>query len=443
MKETITIKNFGGLKDAVIPLNSINIFIGKQASGKSVTAKLIYFFRKIFEDIFDGLIDNKNLKEINEIIEKRFKNYFPVDTWTKANFKIEYKLGDRNKFLVDDRLVYDNSNKSIIVEGNKNGRLTINYKEIIRGLEFFQRTFIEAFKKERFHEFMQPQPSDDENIKILGLIASSNPNLMAKLTFQIIAGSGIQSFCPQMFIPAGRAYFANIQSSVFSILARGESIDPFVIEFGTFYEIYRKVALEADDKNGELITKFIETILGAEYYVDKSGEYLVHKDKRKVPLLYCSSGQQEVLPLVLLMKYLRAVLENNAAFSIYIEEPEAHLFPSSQKTVVEMISHIHNLSKDKSQLFITTHSPYILTAFNNLLQAGYLLEQGADKEKLFKIVPEFEVLKCGELNAYAFQDGGVVSLIDEETGLISADMLDQVSEEIAIQFDELLELENA
>lgn len=92
------------------------------------------------------------------------------------------------------------------------------------------------------------------------------------------------------------------------------------------------------------------------------------------------------------------------------------------------------------QFVITTHSPYILTAFNNLLQAGYLLEQGADKKKLFKIVPEFEVLKCGELNAYAFQDGGVVSLIDEETGLISADLLDQVSEEIAVQFDELLEL---
>ena len=91
-------------------------------------------------------------------------------------------------------------------------------------------------------------------------------------------------------------------------------------------------------------------------------------------------------------------------------------------------------------MVITTHSPYILTSFNNLLQAGQLLESGVNKKKLFKIVPEFEVLKPGELNAYAFEDGDVTSLIDEETGLISADLLDQVSEEIAVQFDELLDL---
>jgi hypothetical protein len=105
-----------------------------------------------------------------------------------------------------------------------------------------------------------------------------------------------------------------------------------------------------------------------------------------------------------------------------------------------MIATAYNLSNGMSQMFITTHSPYILTSFNNLLQAGELLEKGVSKGKLFKIVPEFEVLKPRELNAYAFADGDVKSLIDEETGLISADLLDQVSEEIAIEFDELLSL---
>lgn len=439
MKETITIKNFGGLKDAVIPLNSINIFIGKQASGKSVTAKLIYFFRKIFEDIFDGLIDEKKPREIFDVIEKRFKRYFPVETWAKANFTIEYKFGDTNKFYTAEQLIYDTSGKSVVIEGYKNGVLRINYREIIKELELLLKSFINAFKGNSFPEFLNTQSLGEKNV--LEFIASTNPNMLAKLGFQIVGGSGVQTFSPQMFIPAGRAYFANIQNSVFSILARGETIDPFVIEFGYFYEMYRNVVLDLNEKeNIDFIQKFTEEILGAVYYVDKSGEYLIHSDKRKVPLLFCSSGQQEVLPLILLMRYFKILLENNAAFSLYVEEPEAHLFPSSQKKIVEMIATAHNLSKDKSQLIITTHSPYILTAFNNLLQAGHLLENGADKKKLFKIVPEFEVLKCGELNAYAFQDGGVVSLIDEETGLISADLLDQVSEEIAVQFDELLEL---
>jgi hypothetical protein len=63
-----------------------------------------------------------------------------------------------------------------------------------------------------------------------------------------------------------------------------------------------------------------------------------------------------------------------------------------------------------------------------------------NKRKLSQIVPQTEMLKPNKLNAYAFQDGSVISLIDEETGLISADLLDEVSEEIAIEFDELLNL---
>ena len=67
MKEGITIVNFGGIKKATISLNSINIFIGKQASGKSITAKLLYYFKGIFNEILEGI------KEENSKIEKIFQ----------------------------------------------------------------------------------------------------------------------------------------------------------------------------------------------------------------------------------------------------------------------------------------------------------------------------------------------------------------------------------
>jgi predicted ATPase len=429
MKETISIKNFGGLKDVTIPLNSINIFIGKQASGKSVTAKLIYFFRQSFEDIFDGLTENKKQKDIEEEIIKRFKKYFPVDSWSKGKFSIKYVTSNEHTIIQNDEILQV-SLASISIERRVKDSIKINCSELVNQISLLQKYISNTLQKEETRDVFQD--------------FSSNPKDIAKFLYHVLSNQNfLKPFGFQIFIPAGRSFFSNIQSSIFSILATGDSIDPFIIEFGSFYE--RAKVANYDLKSEELQTHIqnsMTEVLGANFFSDKSGDYLIHKDGRKIGLLFCSSGQQESLPLVLILRNYFAKLNSMEFISntIYIEEPETHLFPSAQKKIVEMIASAHNISKDKSQLVITTHSPYILTSFNNLLQAGQLLESGTNKKKLFKIVPEHEILKPGELNAYAFADGGVSSLIDEETGLISADLLDQVSEEIAIEFDELLNL---
>ncbi len=430
MKETITIKNFGGLKDVTIPLNSINIFIGKQASGKSVTAKLIYFFRKVFEDIFDGLAEDKNHKEIDKEILEHFKIYFPVESWSKGNFFIKYETGDEYKVFKNEKKNLSNVGH-ISIERKTKDDIKVNYPKLINHISLSQKSISEYFQTEEG--------------KKLVLTVKQQPKVLAKVLYQTGLNSMAKPFGLQIFVPAGRSFFSNIQSNVFSLIKGGNSIDPFLIEFGVTYENFKKFENNSEvEKSSKYIENFLLQVLDAKFLTDKTGDYLIHTDGRKINLLFCSSGQQEVLPLALILKNFVANLNSieTATNTLYIEEPEAHLFPSAQKKVVEMIATAHNLSKGKSQLVITTHSPYILTSFNNLLQAGQLLEKGVNERKLFKTVPEFEILKPGELNAYAFQDGGVMSLIDEETGLISADLLDQVSEEIAVQFDELLDIKS-
>ncbi len=91
-------------------------------------------------------------------------------------------------------------------------------------------------------------------------------------------------------------------------------------------------------------------------------------------------------------------------------------------------------------LVITTHSPYILTSINNLLQAGklYGAADPPTKRKLNQILPESNSFKPGEVAFYALEDGHAKSILDPETGLIDATAIDQVSDDIAVQFDELL-----
>jgi hypothetical protein len=62
------------------------------------------------------------------------------------------------------------------------------------------------------------------------------------------------------------------------------------------------------------------------------------------------------------------------------------------------------------------------------------------KKKVEQIIPKKLMIDTASLNAYAFKDGRTESIIDAETGLIHAVYLDKVSEEIAIQFDSLLNL---
>lgn len=125
-----------------------------------------------------------------------------------------------------------------------------------------------------------------------------------------------------------------------------------------------------------------------------------------------------------------------------IEEPEAHLFPAAQKKIVELLGLVFNNARSPLQLIITTHSPYVLTSLNNLIQASIISKNSAkSKELVNKIIPKEIIIENSFLNAYAFKEGKAESIIDNETGLIYSEYLDLVSEEIAVQFDQLLDVE--
>ena len=63
--EKISIKNFGGMTSLEVELRQINIFIGPQASGKSITVKLLFFFKNILSDIIESISDGEDKRIFN------------------------------------------------------------------------------------------------------------------------------------------------------------------------------------------------------------------------------------------------------------------------------------------------------------------------------------------------------------------------------------------
>ena len=394
MKEILTMENFLGL-NCEVQLNKINLIIGPQSSGKSVIAKLFYFFKNIDKLLVDSISSTR--KKFDSELENKFLQYFSVDSFANDKFRITFKNARfefiiTNDFLDIIQIKYSNS-----------------FKEHIKKIT----ELLNKHKKESIR-----------SLPISGIIKSR-----------------------QTYIPAGRSLFTFMQDNIFTWISEERSIDSFLMEFGSYYEIVKRLGekrfslaghLHKNTAVDELADKLVALLLKGKF-IRKDGKDFIVSDKILTPLEFTSSGQQEILPLILVLK--RLMYTTRA--SIYIEEPEAHLFPVSQKYITELIALVFN--ETKNQIFITTHSPYILTAFNNLIYAGQLEEtlktNKTKSTKLNKIIPEKLRLKISDISAYTLDDkGNIISIINSETGLIDGNVIDSVSDELGSSFDQLLDL---
>lgn len=411
MSEKIIIKNFGGLKKVEFELRNINILIGPQASGKSVAVKLLYFFKKFTSEMLKSLENGDNKRKFDKKQKERFTTYFPKESWPNDSFLIEYRIG----------------NNWIVVEKQKNKNLVFAYSEGYR----------KVFNKGK-KVFKVTQKTDD----FLYLIERSDYVPLFKDYVENEIGN-IFNF-GQYFIPAGRSFFANVQSNIFSFLSSNQSLDPFLVEFGSFYENLKR-PFYVKGRLGSIKDRFDELtseIINGKFQREGVKDYIIHEDTRKVNLANASSGQQETLPLTVVLK---ALIDPMPFFDggavLYIEEPEAHLFPTAQKKIVQLLARTFN-SGSKFQIIITTHSPYILSAFNNLIEAGKIVDEDASKEKAVnKVIPKEEAIKPKDIIAYSLFNGKKKVLIDKTTKLIAQNELDAVSDELSVEFGKLLDIE--
>ena len=112
---------------------------------------------------------------------------------------------------------------------------------------------------------------------------------------------------------------------------------------------------------------------------------------------------------------------------IIIEEPELNCFPETQyKLMKHFISNLIYRDGEtigyKNQLLLTTHSPYILTSLNNLMEA-YKTGQLRNKET-DEIIEDKYWINPNDVSAYMMLSNGTCEdIFDREEGLIKAEKL--------------------
>ena len=89
----------------------------------------------------------------------------------------------------------------------------------------------------------------------------------------------------------------------------------------------------------------------------------------------------------------------------------------------------------------TTHSPYVLSSFNTLMLAYKVGHQSEEnRAKVEALIPARHWINPDDFSAYYVGGGTVRSIISDTTGLISESELDDVSEDLAGEQDQLLDL---
>ena len=399
----LEIVKFGPIENSIFDIKDVNIFIGESATGKSIITKLIYISNTFIRFIISkGTKDSNTLNTIQNLKESFRNSYFNI-------FKDTYKNFDFTYYYTDEKFVrFTHSNKS---------QYKVEFSdELKREIETAYTNF-----KKRFENLEQNNIESDSML----------PSIYGLLLFQEI--KKVFTKDNYIYIPAGRSFFTMLSKNIFSIIENGVEIDYIFTQFGGLFQNAKKEFENLNKKISKkdllfIESKYKELLKGTYAFVDDEDRIYINKDEF-LPLNQISSGQQELLPALLI---LLSVLNSKTSTTIIFEEPEAHLFPKDQQRLIELLIYILNHTQSGNRLIITTHSPYILSVLNNLIYAGKLNSKYID-ENLY--------LHFENISAYSLSNNKAKSILNKENNLIDANYIDDVSNDIANIFDKLLDEE--
>lgn len=340
----LVIRNLGPLKEADIELKRINVIIGSQSSGKSCVLKTACYctwVEKRIEltqtaDFFAQ--DNNFLNELERF--HKLKGYIKADTF----------IGYESDFM---SFSYDNATKTFTFswkEGRWDYRRSkVTYIPAERNLvaaipNWFQVKFADDNIRDFMADWETARQATTNDLSVLNLGVSYHYDANSRSDkVQVADGvtldftntsSGLQSVIP-LYVHLN--YLMSIQDGRIansSVTGSKEENNLTNLIFTQFSPIFGKQASEEDIKKNRPSVVFKIN--------DKNYTLQVSDIKR----------MQDIISQYIVTDHC----------DIFLEEPEANLFPPTQTVLVEWLI---DLTKEKKpcNLFIATHSPYILETF--------------------------------------------------------------------------------
>jgi AAA15 family ATPase/GTPase len=404
--EILEVDTFLSISHVKWEFRSFNIITGDMGAGKSLCIKLLKFFEDIIPELltspYDDFIEKLDVNRFYEFLSRKFANIFVLPVFDNNKyppFRIRYAFSFKEE--VCDIIITGGDETNIVVKSSFLEELLTTWKE------FLEKKIIASHKK--------VTPDGFEEVK-------------RSLYAELLNKFGSYFPLATTFIPASRA-----------ALAFGSNYtDDYLKEYRTLLDVLPRFK----NRNQEIIN----TILKAKMKIN-GALWLESDDGRQTPIAKASSGQQEIIYVLMLLEKLgNFQYTYGTTQSVFIEEPSAHLFPLEQKQTIEHIVWMYNCLKDEKKsvrFFITTHSPYILNSLNNILKKGALIEKHKEQTDRINNMVDIPHLHADDISAYFINgDGTGESMLDENEKYLYAHKIAGISRDIDEVTQKLSELNN-
>ncbi len=429
----LIVKNFIHLREAELDLDKkLVVLIGEQASGKSTLARLLYSFSNVTHAIRKWLwIVNWEEEQtlgsaLAHHLTQQFRLFFGEPT-RLGPFEVTYHyteesavtiaLTDDGQLDITPPAIMDELNaryakyqvelrkamEKSVKEGEAPGNTFTPSERML--LEIFLGTEIEGIRKQLFGTERSSLyiPSDRQ-------IASNYPDAFKRVFYGGIKRDIFERDVENNPVPAAQTYILS------QFLEKNEE---FLQTFNT-NDYHALLAVETDDEESDIDAAPVEFLMEKMARILK-GTYGPADDKKSLfnqltgagsePLLVASAGEQNALRI--LQDIFNTVLYKEGMFRV-IEEPEASLYPTAQKELIESIALMLKLVE--CQVVLTTHSPYVLTVLQTLLRAKQAIQKHPTAaERIAALAPERCWLSVEDIAVYQLKDGVSHSLIDAES----------------------------
>ncbi len=442
----IHIENNGPIDQFEMDINEFNLLIGEQATGKSTIAKSVYFFRAIKTVIVDYLTQLYDSNSYNNIPQDGVVLFKAIRHDLKATFirlfgyswDLNPALNMRYNYAEDiwAEIALDN------YEDTGKSFIAIEYSDNLKKQILELQNDVRDMRRNRTHVVL--------SLALAGEEKKRDYNTILQRVNEIFRDDK-----EIYYIPAGRSLLTVLSSSraaMNSLQNLDLVTERFMMMIDSVREIYNRGVKKAHlyypkpnrrfDPNA--LAEYIVKMQKGEYFYNSGQEelWIEDGDENAVKINFASSGQQEILWV---FNFLYALLLREEKTFVIIEEPEAHIYPTLQKDVMEFISMFTKYGDN--EVFITTHSPYILTTVNNLYYAGVLADEGHETQ-IRKLLENKSMIRKGKLSAYkilgkeqADADKRIVSLLQEDGMEIKTELIDDVSAQINELYTSLYDID--
>lgn len=429
----ITVRNVGPIKDAQLELKKINILIGQQSTGKSTLAKIACYCSWVEKEISIAQSPAEfeaenyfadNLTEFHKLSGYLSKQ--SVIAFTSEVLSFEYANNSFSFHWNEGRLNYKRR-KTLYIPAERNIVSVIpNWFEVNLGFNN-TRSFLADWETVRKY-FSKEKPLPILDIgKYYHRASDNSDHIITKDNKDILmesASSGLQAMVP---LQALIQYYGDNYYN--DDLKRKESNVNIQQKMYRLYE--------------NILHQLLNTLSNEEIAAWESKRNEIIKENNDISLLSEEVRRSLIFPNPEIESQYNRIASQfryPSSTAFFIEEPELNLYPITQyklvNTIVKMVNDMNHT------LFITTHSPYILTSLNNLIYAGEIGKQ--HQKETEQVIPQNlwinkDYVSAWKINADTYM---LENLLADDLNILRAEELDDVSEIINNQFSELFEIAN-